>query len=75
MQKRLSIIQVFTVKKLKIFFNKKKDILGDSVGHFNTIIKLESFLRINEVYTRENNKKEFRSEFSLDLKFTSLDSR
>ena len=47
----------------------------ESVGHFNTIAKLDLFMRINEIYPRDNLKKDFVFELSMDWKFTSLDSK
>lgn len=48
---------------------------GESIGHFNTIATLESFLKVNQLFPRDNNKREFVSEFSMDLKYISLDSK
>ncbi len=48
---------------------------GGTVGVFNTVAKLDSFMQINEIYPRESNKKEFTSEYSLEFKYTALDSK
>ncbi|RNA22696.1 Circadian locomoter output cycles kaput [Brachionus plicatilis] len=60
--------------KIKGFFKCTPNSV-DSIGHFNTIAKLDCFMSIGELYPSDNNKREFRSEFSMDLKYTSLDSK
>ncbi|CAF0899407.1 unnamed protein product [Brachionus calyciflorus] len=59
--------------KIKGFFKRTPNSV-DSLGHFNTLAQLDCFMSINELYPRDNNKREFKTEFSMDLKYTSLDS-
>ena len=58
-----------------LFFNINIYFLfkAESIGHFNTIARLDSFLKLREIYPSNNFKKEFLSEYSLDLKFKNLD--
>lgn len=49
--------------------------LAECLGHFNTIAKINSFMRINEVYPRDNVRREFVTEFSVDFKYTIIDAK
>jgi hypothetical protein len=61
------------VKTRKADIEKEDTEREETSGYFNTIVKLNSFMRINEYYPKDSLKREFVTEFSGDFKYTLVD--